>query len=107
MQLRDHPLMHYRDIHNWPPHWCPRKITGGEKISGEIGVLKDVVVSCGNLHNRHLSQVYLFIEHEDKAYIAAVLFNDATFCRQVGELMKQYYGRTLEGIGDIDVRGLM
>ncbi|HKA34006.1 MAG TPA: hypothetical protein VKH64_12375 [Candidatus Binatia bacterium] len=107
MQLRDHPLMNYRGIPNWPPHWHRRKDAGGEQACGEIGVLKDSVLSCGNLHNRYLSQIYLFMEHDRKAYIASVLFGDPTFCRQVGELMEQCYGRTLEEIGGLDVKGLM
>jgi hypothetical protein len=105
--LRDHPLMNYRGLPNWPPRWLPRKDFGGEQLWGEVGVLREVVVSCGNLYNRQLSQLFLFIEHNQKSYVSAVLFNDAMFCREVGELMKRNYGRPLEEIGSLDVTGLL
>ena len=107
MRLRDHPLMSYRGMSNWPPHWLPRKDSGGEQFSGELGVLVEVVLSCSGIYSRQLSQLFLFMEHHDKGYVAAVLFSDATFCRQVGELMKKHYGRTLEEIGALDVSALL
>ena len=107
MLLRDHPLMNYRGLPNWPPHWLPRKDFGGQQLWGEVGVLREVVVSSGSPYNRQLSQVFLFMEHNGKSYVAAVLFNDAMFCRDVGELMKRHYGRTLEEIGGLDITGLL
>ncbi len=103
MFLRDHPLMNYRGVPNWPPQWLPRKDAGGEKISGEVGVLMEAVVSCSSPFNGGISQIFLFMEHRGKEYVGAVLFNDATFCRHVGELMKKYYGRALKEIGGLDV----
>ena len=107
MVLRDHPLMNYRGIPNWPPRWLPRKDAGGEKVSGEVGVLVEAVVSCSSVHNGNVSQLFLFMEHHRKQYVAAVLFSDATFCRQVGELMKKHYGRPLEEIGGLDLSELL
>jgi len=107
MLLRDHPLMNYRGLPNWPPRWLPRKDGGGEHMSGEIGTLVEVVVSCGNPYNRKLSQLFLFTEHRGKGYVGAVLFDDEVFCRQVGELMKTYYGHTIEEIGGLNVTGLL
>lgn len=107
MRLRDHPLMNYRGIPNWPPRWLPRKDIGGEQLHGELGVLREVVVSSGSPYNQQLSQLFLFMDHGGKPYVAAVLFNEAMFCRQVGEVMKKYYGRTLEEIGGLDVMGLL
>ena len=42
MLLRDHPLMSYRDVRNWPPAWIWTH--GRERVSlrGEIGTLIDV-----------------------------------------------------------------
>src|SRR5690349_8521838 len=99
--------MNYRGLANWPPRWLPRKDVGGQQLQGEVGVLQEVVVSCGNPYNRQLSQLFLFMEHQQKAYVSAVLFSDAAFCRDVGELMKRHYGRALEEIGGLDVTGLL
>jgi hypothetical protein len=47
------------------------------------------------------------MEYDGRQYVSAVLFSDGTFCRQICELLKQYYGRTLEEIGGLDVSGIV
>ncbi|HEY1269782.1 MAG TPA: hypothetical protein VGH16_21160 [Candidatus Binatia bacterium] len=97
--------MSYRDIPNWPPHWRPR---GGavEQIDGELGVLTQVVVA-GEIPNEQPAQIYLFMQCDGRSYVSVLLFSDAVFCREVGELMKRYCGRTLEEIGGLDLSRLL
>jgi hypothetical protein len=41
MQLRDHSLMKFRDLCNWPPAWARLGSAQGKaskKLTGEIGV---------------------------------------------------------------------
>lgn len=106
MVLRDHPLMNYRGIPNWPPRWLPRKDHGGAQIVGEYGVLQEVV-AVGQTPSRQPAQLYLFMKYNGKEYVSAVLFTDGTFCYQLCELMKQYYGRTIDEIAGLDVSGLL
>jgi hypothetical protein len=40
IKRRDHPLMSYRGIPNWPPVWTTE--LGNQRRSGEVGVLKKV-----------------------------------------------------------------
>ena len=39
VKLRDHPLMSYRGIPNWPPVWTQMRIGGVKIVKGEVGVL--------------------------------------------------------------------
>lgn len=45
MQLRDHPLMIYHGIRNWPPAWTWRSGQDNAKPRGEIGILRDLFLS--------------------------------------------------------------
>jgi hypothetical protein len=105
MQLRDHPLLHYLGMRNWPPRWHSRQ-DGGETFSGELGVLTNVV-ACRRVPGlMQLPQLHLYMTEDGTPYIATVLFSDATFCAGLGDLLKSHYGRTLEGIGALDVSRL-
>jgi hypothetical protein len=106
MLLRDHPLMSYRGIPNWPPRWLPRRDHGGAQIRGEYGRLQEVV-AVGEMPSRQPAQLFLFMEYNGRPYVSAVLFSDGTFCRQICELLKKYYGHTLEEIGVLDVSELL
>ncbi|HKA34005.1 MAG TPA: hypothetical protein VKH64_12370 [Candidatus Binatia bacterium] len=104
MVLRDHPLMNYRGIPNWPPRWLPRRDHAGE-LHGEFGVLTEV--DMGREAPHQPAQLFLFMNHNGREYVSAVLFSDGTFCRQLCELLKKYYGRTIEEVGGLDLRGLL
>ncbi len=105
MLLRDHPLMNYRGISNWPPRWHALDDGVAPPAAGETGVLTEVVAYHSSSHQS--AQLFLFMEHHGHHYVAAILFSDDTFCRQVGMLLKNHYGRTLADIGGLDVSGLL
>jgi hypothetical protein len=98
MELRNHPLMHYRGISNWPPVWV---WIGGDKAiaKGEVGLLKDV--KSGS--NGHLNRFFLFVEYQGGAYVGCLLFDNHVFCRQIYSLLHGYRGRSIEFIGGLDV----
>ncbi|HEY1270247.1 MAG TPA: hypothetical protein VGH16_23520 [Candidatus Binatia bacterium] len=107
MRLRDHPLMNYRGIGNWPPRWHARGDGVAPSVAGEAGVLTEVTMSYRSAQNVSPPQLFLFMEHHGHRYIAAVLFSDETFCRQVGMLLQNHCGRALEEIGGLDVSDLL
>jgi hypothetical protein len=46
MELRDHRLMSYRGVPNWPPVWVRIKTAAEQQIlRGEIGVLQQHALS--------------------------------------------------------------
>jgi hypothetical protein len=96
LKLRDHPLMRYRGISNWPPVWVQE--SGAKKFSGEIGVLKYVFSRRGPS-----SKCYLIIEYERETLVGTLLFDNETFCERISSLLRSQVGHTLTKIGDLDV----
>ena len=94
MTLRDHPLMSYRGLTNWPPMWCR---TGFDTLSGEIGVLVSVDV------DRTGNKCYLGMDIDGLRYIGTLLFTDTRFCWLITKLLKNRVGIPIENIGDLDL----
>ena len=99
MELRDHRLMSYRNVPNWPPVWV-RSQSLGEKqtLHGEIGILKQVIPA-----EIDYRKSFLFIEHEGCSYIGCLLFSDRRFCRAIVKLLRRHYGYRIKDIGEIDL----
>ena len=98
MQLRDHPLMSYRGLPNWPPVWTNSYDRVVKRVKGEIGRLKHVI-----LHPQMPTRCFLVIEHKDEAYTGCLLFDDLAFCQQIAARLDFYRGRSIKEIGDLDL----
>src|SRR5215472_886775 len=98
MLLRDHPLMKYRRLPNWPPVWL---CTDGDDQhpKGQVGTLKAVFRSDLQPRNR----CFLLISHEGSEYLGCLLFDDQAFCSEVMEVLKAHCNRSIAEIGDLDV----
>ena len=99
MELRNHPLMSYGSVPNWPPAWV---WTGGKQNKlhqGEIGILKNVMLAAVEPINK----CYLIIEHDGESYIGCLSFADSSFCHRVYRLLERHCGASLKHIGGIDV----
>jgi hypothetical protein len=68
MKLRDHPLMSYRGVSNWPPAWVGKDTKELQQPSGEIGILKNAILSKLKPHSRF----YLLIEYEGEEYLGTL-----------------------------------
>ena len=98
MELREHPLMKYGRLPNWPPVWTQNTRTGIKRLAGEIGVLAYVHTRRGPS-----DKCFLVIDHEHERYVGTLLFDDRTFCGQVCELLRGHVGRSIKDIGGLDV----
>ena len=102
MHLRDHPLMSYRGIRNWPPSWVQ---AGGLRdiatptLLGEDGTLTQVLLSRIEPRTR----CFLLIDFKDQSYMGTLLFDDAAFCCQVHDLLQQHLGESIRQVGNVDV----
>jgi len=96
--LRDHPLMSYRGMRNWPPIWGCGPTYATECITGEVGVLRHVT-----RHYLVPLRCFLYMELEGRTYTGALLFDDAVFCEQIFDLLETCVGRSIKEIGDLDV----
>ena len=99
MLLRDHPLMTYRGVRNWPPIWIGRNTKRLDPPRGEIGILKNVILP----KTGPLWTCSLMIEHEGEDYLGALLFDDQLACDQVYGLLLGQRGEPIRKIGEIDI----
>lgn len=99
MKLRDHPLMRYRGLSNWPPAWTPHSTSGQERqLREEIGILKQVERDV-----KTTRKCYLVIEHEAREYMGTLLFDDAMFGWLVSVNLRKHIGKPIKEIGEIDL----
>ena len=100
MKLRDHSLMNYRGLRNWPPIWTWRGGPGENNgPRGVVGILRDVFLSRVEPRSR----VYLIMEHENSEYMGCLLFNEPKICEQICELLTKHFGSSISDIGDLDL----
>jgi hypothetical protein len=99
MKLRDHSLMCYRGVSNWPPAWVGRDAKQSQQLGGDIGILKNVIQS----KMKPLNRLYLTIEHEGEEYLGALLFDDQFACQRTYKLLLRHRGELIHKIGEIDV----
>ena len=92
--------MCYRGLRNWPPIWTWRGGEGADRqVRGEVGVLRDVLLS----QVKPRSRIYLIIEHEKEEYMGCLLFTDAAFCAQICELLNKHRGFRVADLGNLDL----
>ena len=99
MLLRDHPLMSHHGVANWPPTWT--WIEGRENThpKGEIGILKEVILSTVP----SCKACFLIMEHCETEYVGVLLLSDPAFYREIYRVLVQSCGETIRDIGDIDL----
>jgi hypothetical protein len=98
VELRDHPLMQYRGMRNWPPVWTQAGTAGDKSARGELGVLKQV-----NGDRRSSQRFYLVIEHEGERYVGALLFDDAVFGWFISKVLRSHIGWPIKNISALDL----
>jgi hypothetical protein len=99
MELRDHRLMSYRGVPNWPPVWIRRQSrTEQQTLRGKVGILQELV-STGIDYRKS----FLYMEHEGVGYIGCLIFSDHRFCRPIVKLLRRYCGYGIKNIGGIDL----
>src|SRR5262245_55631408 len=99
MKLRDHSLMCYRGVSNWPTAWVGRDAKQFRQLGGEIGILRNVIQSKIKPPNR----LYLTIEHDGEEYLGVLLFDDPFACQRTYKLLLHHRGKLIHEIGEIDV----
>jgi hypothetical protein len=95
MQLRNHPLMSHSGIRNWPPKWGITQ-RDNKPLRGEVGFLEYAQKPYGQ-------KLIIVMKLDDHKYTAILMFDDATFCKQIYNLLQQNIGRRIEEIGDLDL----
>lgn len=104
MKLRDHPLMSYHGMPNWPPVWTLAATSNGSVriLTGEVGVLKYI-----HANSLMSNKCFLIIDFEAEVYIGSLIFTDQPFCGQISRLLQGQVSRPIKEIGDLDVSHLL
>ena len=98
MLLRDHPLMSYKHVPNWPPRWIWIDGPEDKHPKGEVGILRAVLLS-----KDRVNRCFLLIFHQESSYIGCLLFDNHAFCSQIVKLLKGYCNRSIAEIGSLDL----
>jgi hypothetical protein len=99
MKLRDHPLMSYHGLPNWPPAWSWIDGPEDRHPTGEIGILRMVLLS----KTRPADRCVLLVGYQESCYLGCLLFEDQAFCRQMIRLLQHCCNRPIMEIGDLDL----
>jgi hypothetical protein len=99
MKLRDHPLMCSVDMRAWPPTWLWRGGSEDTRPTGEVGLLKDVILSDIDPPTR----CFLVMQHMGAEYIGCLSFENSGFCREIYEVLGEHRGNSIDEIGNVDI----
>lgn len=102
VKLRDHPLMSFGGVRNWPPIWPQSRAGGTITLKGEIGILAHIHHYVGEYN-----KIFLIVEHEGEAFVGGLLFDDVAFSEQLARLLKSKIGRSIREIGNLDLSYLL
>lgn len=98
MQLRDHPLMSFHGVTNWPPIWTQGTEKNKKIVKDEVGILRYVHDVNPGSH-----KIYLVIDYEREHYVGTLAFDDIQFRHQITNLLRQQIGHPIEEIGALDL----
>ena len=99
MTLRDHPLMSYRGISNWPPVWTTTRVERQPRPTGEVGFLEEAL-----MNDLFDNKIFLLMLTDDgNRYLGSLIFDDAAFGHQIFALLKLNRGKQMNEIGDLDL----
>lgn len=65
---------------------------------GEIGTLRRVW-----MHPGLDTYLFLFIDHDENTFAGLMVFDDRRFCLDVHNLLRNYLGRLIAEIGNLDL----
>ena len=99
MKLRDHPLVSCLGMRNWPPAWLWNNGAEDTMPVGEVGFLKNVILSDIDPPTR----CFLVMQHMGAEYIGCLSFGDSAFCREISRVLRDQCGRSIDEIGDLDI----
>ncbi len=96
MKLRNHPLMSYRGVSNWPPVWTQARRDSVKTVRSWNSHL------CA-FQSSDVEQMFFVMEHGGETYVGTLIFENDAFCRQINILLQCHLKRSIRDIGDLDL----
>jgi hypothetical protein len=97
-RLRDHPLLKYGRVKNWPPVWTRGTKGIVKTVKGHVGVLKEVYYDAGPSN-----KCFLVIDYQRQSYMGCITCPTRSFCTQLTHFLRDHIGRSIADIGNLDV----
>jgi hypothetical protein len=97
--LRDHALMRYHGVSNWPPAWLWIDGVENKHPRGEMGILNSAELS----HVLPANRCFLEIDYEGSTHMGCLLFDDEIICAQITKILQGYLKRPCAEIGSLDL----
>jgi hypothetical protein len=98
LRLRDHPLFSHSATPTWPPIWVSLANGKITRVTGEVGILKEVRIDEINQ-----DKCFLVIDHNDLKFTGCLMFNDRSFCLQMYHLLLDHCGDTIHDIAELQL----
>ena len=98
MQLRAHPALCNKGYRTWPPPWSTTRKDDLTMPVGEVGILKEVLMS-----DLAENTIFMRMEYQDKLYMGCLMLSDRRFCHHLYSVLKGLIGRSVEEVGDFDL----
>jgi hypothetical protein len=91
--------MSYVGMRNWPPAWLWRGGSDDTMPTGEVGLLKDVILSDIDPPTR----CFLVMQHMGAEYVGCLSCENSAFCREIYRVLSDHCGNPIDEIGDVDI----
>jgi hypothetical protein len=96
MKLKDHPLMKYHNVPNWPPSYLTPDYR--QDVIGEFGILRAVTLDA-----RMPNRCFLMVEMDGLAYVSWVKFDNSAFRARFVNTINVHLNRPMKEIGELEV----
>ena len=96
MKLKDHPLMRYRGVPNWPPTYLTQDYR--QELLDEFGILRDVTMDA-----KVPSRCFLTVEMNGLGYVSALHFDNFLFRSRFVDVLNGHLNKPVKTLGDLEI----
>jgi hypothetical protein len=96
MKLKDHPLMKYHNVPNWPPSYLTRDHS--QELLKEFGILRAVTLDA-----RESNRCFLMVEMDGLGYVSWLKFDNLAFRARFLDAVNVHLNKPMKDIGELEV----
>ena len=96
MKIKDHPLMKYHNVPNWPPSYLTPDHR--QELIKEFGILRAVTLDA-----RVSNRCFLMVEMDGLACVSWLKFDNSTFRSRFVNTVNVHLNKPMKEIGELEV----
>jgi hypothetical protein len=96
MKLKDHPLMKYHNVPNWPPSYLTRDYR--QELLKEFGILRSVTLDA-----RESNRCFLMVEMDGLGYVSWLKFDNLGFRARFLDTVNVHLNKPMKEIGELEI----